>query len=330
MNIIYMGNPKIAADILENLIIEGKKNNNYTITNVVTNEDKIFGRGKKWKATETKNTALKYDINIIQINKVRNNDEFLDKIKKIKPDLIIVVAYGEILTKEFLEIPKYGVINLHVSLLPKYRGPAPIEWAIINGEEKTGVCTMLMNEKMDEGDIILKEEIDILETDIADDIYIKSSNIGSKLLIKTIEIIKNGKLEEHLHKQTGNMSYAPMIKKEMLNISWQDTTKNIFNKIRGLNSKKSPSANILEQNVKILKAIPIYMDNKTEIDHILNILDEDDINILDKIDIGSEIYNKKSLYIKTKDSFIKILKVKPENRNEVDILSFIAGYGNKK
>lgn len=154
LDIIFMGTPDFAKESLK-CLAEAKHN----ILAVVTNPDKPQGRGMKMVASPVKQYALENGLEIYQPEKVRNNTEFIEKMKALKPDVICVVAYGKILPKDILEIPKYGCINVHASLLPKYRGAAPIQWAVINGEKTTGVTTMYMDEGMDTGDMLLKQEV---------------------------------------------------------------------------------------------------------------------------------------------------------------------------
>ena len=153
MKIVFMGTPDFAKKSLEAIYDEG-----YSIVGVVTNPDKPKGRGMKLQPCETKQFAIEKGLKIYQPEKVRNNEEFIQEIKNLEPDIICVVAYGKILPKELLEIPKYGCINVHGSLLPKYRGAAPIQWAVLNGDKVTGITTMYMDEGMDTGDMILKQE----------------------------------------------------------------------------------------------------------------------------------------------------------------------------
>jgi methionyl-tRNA formyltransferase len=154
LKILFMGTPDFAKESLESIFDAG-----HNIIGVVTNPDKPKGRGLKMVASPVKEFALEKNLKIYQPVKVRNNEEFINEIKDLKPDVICVVAYGKILPKDILEIPKYGCINVHASLLPKYRGAAPIQWAVINGEKTTGVTTMYMDEGMDTGDMLLKQEV---------------------------------------------------------------------------------------------------------------------------------------------------------------------------
>ena len=173
LNILFMGTPDFAKESLESIYNAG-----HNILGVVTNPDKPKGRGMKMAFSPVKEFAISKNINVYQPIKVRKNEEFIEEIKKINPDLICVVAYGKILQKEILEIPKYGCINVHASILPKYRGAAPIQWAVINGDKTTGVTTMFMDEGMDTGDILLKEETAISDDETTGELWEKLSKIG--------------------------------------------------------------------------------------------------------------------------------------------------------
>ena len=176
MKIIFMGTPDFAKKSLESIYNAG-----HEIIAVVTNIDKPKGRGMKMIYTPVKEFAIEKNIPIYQPLKVRNNTEFIDEMKVLKPDILCVVAYGKILPKELLDIPKYGAVNVHASLLPKYRGAAPIQWAVINGEKETGITTMFMDEGMDTGDMILKEKESIRDDETTGELWDKLSDIGAKL-----------------------------------------------------------------------------------------------------------------------------------------------------
>ena len=186
MRIVFMGTPDFARDSLKSLVEAG-----HEIELVVTNPDKPKGRGMKMIPSEVKEYAISQGLEVVQPLKVRNNEEFVQKIRDINPDVICVVAYGKIIPKEILEIPKFGCINVHGSLLPKYRGAAPIQWAVINGDKETGVTTMFMDEGMDTGDMILKEEVAIgeREKETAKEVYEESfSEVDGDIIIDTDKI----------------------------------------------------------------------------------------------------------------------------------------------
>ena len=227
LNIVFMGTPDFAKESLKSIYEAG-----YNILGVVTNIDKPKGRGMKMMYSPVKEYALEKSLKIFQPEKVRNNIEFIDEIKKLNPDLICVVAYGKILPKELLDIPKMGCINVHGSLLPKYRGAAPIQWAVINGEQKTGITTMYMDIGMDTGDMILKKEVEIGENETTGELWNRLSKIGGELLAETIEQIEKGTAPRI--KQGDNFTLAPMLNKEMTEIDWNNkTAKEIKNLVRG-------------------------------------------------------------------------------------------------
>ena len=184
LNIIFMGTPDFAKESLK-CLAEAKHN----ILAVVTNPDKPQGRGMKMVASPVKQYALENGLEIYQPEKVRNNTEFIEKMKALKPDVICVVAYGKIIPKEILEIPKYGCVNVHPSLLPQYRGSAPIQWAILNGDKETGVTTMYLDEGMDSGDIILQTKTSIDKDETSGELWDRLSKIGAELLVETLEKI---------------------------------------------------------------------------------------------------------------------------------------------
>ena len=229
MKVIFMGTPDFAVESLKAIY-----NAKYEIIGVVTNPDKPQGRGLKLTTSPVKQFALEKGLKVYQPIKVRNNQEFIEELKKSNPDIIVVVAYGKILPKEILEIPKLGCINVHASLLPKYRGAAPIQWAIINGDKKTGVTTMYMDEGMDSGDIILKQEVDIRDDETTGELWEELSKKGGKLLVETLKEIEKGTAPRT--KQNGDFTLAPMLSKEMSKINWaaQDALQ-IKNLVRGLN-----------------------------------------------------------------------------------------------
>ena len=217
MKIVFMGTPDFAEKSLEALY-----NAKFEILAVVTNPDRPKCRGMKMICSPVKEFAVAKNIKVYQPEKVRNNEEFINEIKNLEPDVICVVAYGKILPKEILEIPKYGCINVHGSLLPKYRGAAPIQWAVINGEKVTGVTTMFMDIGMDTGDIILKEETKIGEDETTGELWDRLATMGANLLVETLNKIENGTAPRE--KQSEKFSMAPMLNKQMAEIDFENKT----------------------------------------------------------------------------------------------------------
>lgn len=305
MNIVFMGTPDFAKESLKSVVEAG-----YNIQAVVTNTDKPKGRGMKMLYSPVKEYALEKNLPILQPKKIRNNDEFLEEIKKLNPDIICVVAYGKIIPKTILDIPKYGCINVHGSLLPKYRGAAPIQWAVLNGDSVTGVTTMYMNEKMDEGDIILKEEVEIGENETTGELWEKLSKLGSKLLVKTLRQIEEGTAPRI--KQDSNFTLAPMLNKEMAKIDWENmTSSKIKNLVRGLNPIMGAYSYIDNKKIKFWKVKIQEEYNKSE-----------------EITPGTIIeVNSKTgvLVIKTIDSAIAVQEIQAENSKKMNIADFLRG-----
>ena len=304
MKIIFMGTPDFARDSLEALYNKG-----YDILGVVTNIDKPKGRGMKLIPTPVKEFALEKNLKIYQPEKIRNNQEFIQEIKNLEPDIICVVAYGKILPKEILDIPKYGCINVHGSLLPKYRGPAPIQWAVLNGDKKTGITTMYMDIGMDTGDMILKEEVQIGDDETTGELWNRLSKIGAKLLVETIEEIQKGTAPRI--PQGEDFTLAPMLNKEMAKINWNETTAvEIKNLVRGLNP---------------IMGAYTFLDNKKYKFWKVSVLPLNDI--FESIENGTIVKSnsKEGLYIKAKEGIIKVDEIQAENANKMPICDFLRG-----
>ena len=309
MKVVFMGTPDFAKDSLEAIY-----NANHEILAVVTNQDRPKGRGMKMIPTPVKEFALEKRLKIFQPEKVRNNNDFINSIKQLNPDIICVVAYGKILPKEILEIPKLGCINVHASLLPKYRGAAPIQWAILNGDKVTGITTMYMDEGMDTGDMILKEEVKINDNETTGELWDRLSKIGGKLLIETLEQIQNGTAPRE--KQNENFTIAPMLNKEMAKIDWDNKSAiEIKNLVRGLNPIMGAYSYLGDKKLKFWKV---------DIANSLNVTIGIDIN---KIKNGTVIISneKDGLYVKAKDGIIKVLEIQGENAKRMSILEYLRG-----
>lgn len=260
MNIVFMGTPDFAVPCLQALIDNGEN-----VQAVFTQPDKPKGRGYKMLPPPVKSLALTYNIPVYQplsLKKGEDAENALNILKDLSPDLIIVVAYGKILPKEILELPKYYCINVHASLLPRYRGAAPIQWCVLNGEKETGVTTMLMAEGLDTGDMLLKESVAIGDDETASELHDRLSAVGAELLIKTISAVKVGTITRE--KQEVSLSnYASMITKDMCPIDFSLPAQQIHNKIRGLSA--SPCA-VTMLNGKRLKIFKSTMSDKKKYD----------------------------------------------------------------
>lgn len=304
MKIVFMGTPDFAQKSLEELY-----NSGYDIVGVVTNVDKPKGRGMKMIASPVKEYALEKNLNIYQPEKIKNNEEFVEELKKLQPDVICVVAYGKILPKEILDIPSKGCINLHGSLLPKYRGAAPIQWAVLNGDKVTGVTTMYMDVGMDTGDMILKEEVEIPEDETTGELWEKLSVIGAKLLVKTLKQVENG--EAPRIPQGDDFSVAPMLNKEMSKINWNEkTAREIKNLVRALNPIMGTYSFINDKKIKFWKVDISELNEEFK-----------------KLENGTIVISnsKDGLYIKVKDGLIKVLEIQAENSKKMPIYDFLRG-----
>lgn len=247
MNIVFMGTPDFAVPSLKSLIEE------FAVKAVFTQPDRPKGRGNKLAMSPVKEMALQYNIDVFQPEKLKDDIEVIEKLKSMKPDFIVVVAYGQILTKEILDIPKYACVNLHASLLPKYRGAAPINWAIINGEKESGNTTMLMDIGLDTGDMLLKSNVELAEDMTAGELHDIMMEDGGKLLTKTIKDLVNGTIIREKQGETPT-AYASMLDKNIAKINWQLSSIEIKNLIRGLNPWPIAYTQYDKQNMKIFKA----------------------------------------------------------------------------
>lgn len=263
MKIVFMGTPDFAVPSLEALIEK------YGVEAVFTQPDRPKGRGKKMAFSPVKEVAIKHDIKVFQPEKLKDDREAIEYLKDLKPDFIIVVAFGQILTKEVLDIPKYGCINLHASLLPMYRGAAPLNWVVINGEKKSGNTTMLMDVGLDTGDMLLKDEVEITENMTAGELHDILMVRGGNLLIETIEGVANGTIKGI--KQEGETCYAKMLSKNTGKISWDKSAIEIHNLIRGLNPWPIAHTTYKDDNMKIYEAEVLNENNNKEPGTILSV-----------------------------------------------------------
>lgn len=317
MNILFMGTPDFAEKSLEKIYEAGHK-----IIGVVTNPDRPKGRGMKMIASPVKEYAISKNIPIYQPEKVRNNTEIIEKIKELNPEVICVVAYGKILPKEILEIPKLGCINVHGSLLPKYRGAAPIQWAVLNGDKTTGVTTMYMDEGMDTGDMILKEETEIGENETTGELWERLAEIGGNLLVKTLEQIEAGTVQRE--KQGDEFTIAPMLNKEMAKINWEE--KNIVeikNLVRGLNPIMGTYSFLNGKKLKIWKVEAVSNENFMNKYEEFKSYKEKFENVAP----GTIVYidKKDGIYVKGKDGIILLLEVQAENSKRMNVQDFLRG-----
>ena len=299
-NVIFMGTPDFAVKVLEALI------SHTNVSLVVTQPDKEVGRKHEIKYSSIKEVALKNNIKIFQPTKIRKD---FDIIKELNPDLIVTCAYGQILPKELLDIPKYGSINVHASILPKYRGGAPIHRAIMNGEDKTGITIMYMDEGMDTGDIISIKECKIDKTDNAGTLHDKLSTIGAELLIKTLPDIFCGKIKR-IKQDNSLATFAPVIKREDELLDFNKSVDEVLNKIRGLNPWPLSYFYLNDTEIKVLEA-----EGKK-----MNVLSSGKISTITKNEFS----------ITAKDGLIFLKTIKPMGRKAMHIKDYLNGVDHEK
>jgi methionyl-tRNA formyltransferase len=309
-----MGTPDFAKESLEAIYNAG-----HNIIAVVTNPDRPKGRGMKMIASPVKKFAIEKSIPVLQPEKIR---EIKDTLEQINPDLFCVVAYGKILPQDILDIPKKGSINVHGSLLPQYRGAAPIQWAVLNGDKKTGITTMYMNAGMDTGDMILQEEVQIGEDETTGELWDRLSKIGAKLLVETVAKIEKGTAPRT--PQSGEFTMAPMLNKEMARIDWiNKNSREIKNLVRGLNPIMGAYTTYNDKKIKIWRAGSIELDEFIE-----NHPEFADYKVsLNNMEGGAVIYSdiKQGLYVKAKTGIVIIQEVQAENAKRMPVQDFLRG-----
>lgn len=305
MKIIFMGTPDFAVPCLDMLVKEG-----HEVCLVVTQPDKPKGRGKKMLFPPVKEKAIEYGIEVFQPVKVKE-EEAVEKLRSYNADIIVVVAFGQILPESILNMPKYGCVNVHGSLLPKYRGAAPIQWSVINGDTKTGVTTMYMEKGLDTGDILLKAEFDISDEDTYGTVHDKMCVMGADVLKETLVKIENGTIVRE--KQDDALSnYAPMISKETGHIDWNKTSFEIINLIRGLDPVPAAWTVYNEEVLKIWKAVKFECDNTTA-----------------KCGEIADI-TKKGFVVKTGDGFVLVTEIQARGGKRMATDAYMRGHAVEK
>lgn len=299
MRVVFMGTPDFSVPALENI---AKK---YEVVAVVTQQDRPKGRGHKMQYTPVKEKAIELEIPVYQPKRVKD-PEFVDILKTLKPDVIVVIAFGQILSKEILELPKYGCINVHASLLPKYRGAAPIQWAVINGDKKSGVTTMYMAEGLDTGDIIDTSEIVLDEKETGGSLFDKLADLGGKLILNTLDKLETG-TATRTRQDDARSTYAGKITKELGKIDFTKSAAEIERLIRGLNPWPSAFT---------------YMDDK-----MLKIWNADVLEETVEEDPGTitEV-NKKFIKVATGEGYLLLKEIQLEGKKRMNVTSFLNGY----
>lgn len=300
MNVIFMGTPEFSVPVLQGLI-DAKE---HTVTAVVTQPDKARGRSGKLVSTPVKETALKYDIPVYTPERVKD-PAFVEQLRQIVCDVIVVVAFGQILSKEILELPPYGCINVHASLLPRWRGAAPMQWAILEGDEKTGVTTMLMEEGLDTGDMLLKAETVIRKEDTAETLHDRMSEMGRTLLLETLSALGAGTLKPEPQKDEESC-YAKMLTKELGKIDMNWNAQKLERYIRGLNSWPSAFTKYKGKTLKLWRAEVIAGDTGEAPGTVVDVA-------------------KDSFTVQTGRDCLRILELQLEGKKRMDTGSFLRG-----
>ena len=300
MKIIFMGTPDFSVGTLEALVEAG-----HEVVLAVTQPDKPKGRGKEMQFTPVKECAMKYDIPVFQPRKVRE-PECIEELRKYNADIMVVVAFGQLLPKEILEMTPYGCVNVHASLLPKYRGAAPIQWAIIDGEEVTGVTTMQMNEGLDTGDMLLKVEIPIEAKETGGSLFDKLSDAGAKLCVETLDKLQKKEITPIPQGET-TTAYAKMLDKQVGNIDWTKSAVEIERLIRGLTPWPSAYTN---WNGKVMK-----IWDAQALDGASDVLP----GTIAQVD-------KEAFYVQTGNGFLKVCELQIPGKKRMDAAAFMRGY----
>jgi len=301
MKIVFFGAPEPAAEILQQLIAS-----QHQIIAVVTQPDRPKGRGQKLTATPVKDLALKHSLPVEQPEKLKNNTAFKARLSSLRPDIAVVVAYGKIIPPDLLTIPNHGFINVHASLLPKYRGAAPIQWALLKGEKETGVTIMRVDETLDTGNIILQEKLEIKLDDDVVSLFEKIFAAGGPLLLKALQQIETG--EASCAKQNeAEVSFAPALSRESGEIDWKKSAEEINSQVRALLLWPGAHTFYHGQMVKILKAK--VMDGKTALPGTI-----------------VEIQKNSGFTVETGEGLLQVLQVQPAGKNAMGAYEFVIGH----
>ncbi|MDU8886370.1 methionyl-tRNA formyltransferase [Yeosuana sp. MJ-SS3] len=303
LRIVFMGTPDFAVATLKNLVEE-----NYNIVGVITAPDKPAGRGRKLHKSAVKKYAESQGLKILQPTNLKNED-FISNLRSLNANLQIVVAF-RMLPKVVWQMPEFGTFNLHASLLPNYRGAAPINWAIINGETRTGVSTFFIDDKIDTGEMILQEEVDIDPKENAGHLHNKLMVIGSQLVLKTVKLIEKGDFSTIPQPEIKNRKTANKLNKDNCKIEWNGSIESIFNKIRGLSPY--PGAWSILKNGEDSLNVKIYEAKKEYVNH--------------EYKTGRILTDKKSIKIAVKNGFIIITEIQLPGKRKMDSISLLNGY----
>ncbi len=300
MRVVFMGTPDFAVGTLEELIKSG-----HEVAAVVTQPDKPKGRGKTLMPTPVKETAVKYQIPVYQPKRVRE-EGFVETLRGLHPDVIVVAAFGQIITKEILEMPRFGCVNVHASLLPAYRGAAPIQWAVINGEKESGVTIMQMDQGLDTGDMIESVTVPLAEDETGGSLFDKLSEAGAKLCVKVLRDMEEGKVVRTPQPKESTTAYAGMIDKKMGKIDWRKSAGQIEQLIRGLNPWPSAYTRLGGKNLKIWKAAVEESSTEKAPGTVIQVRPD-------------------SFLVQTGAGALRVLELQLEGKKRMDTASFLRG-----
>lgn len=304
MRVVFMGTPDFSVGTLRELVKAG-----HEVVGVVSQPDKPKGRGKSLMPTPVKEAALELGLPVYQPKKVRE-PEFIEILRKLEPEVIVVVAFGQIIPQEILDLPPYGCINVHASLLPKYRGAAPIQWAVIDGEPQSGVTIMKMDAGLDTGDMITKVVVPIAKEETGGSLFDKLSAAGARLLVDTLPSLTNGTAVYEKQPEESPTPYAAMIQKQMGNIDWNRPAVEIERLVRGLNPWPSAYTKLKGKTLKIWKAQVIEES-------------ENDAALAPGTVIQADTHG---LYVKTGQDILNITELQLEGKKRMDTPAFLRGY----
>src|SRR5680860_329279 len=324
MRLVFMGTPEFAVPALRALVSGG-----HDVVGVFTQPDRPAGRGKKLKPSPVKVAAEKLGLDVCQPERIKTPEVF-HQLQVLAPESIIVVAYGQILAREILRLPSYGCINVHASLLPSYRGAAPIHWAVMSGESHTGVTTMLMDEGLDTGDMLLKQELFISDNATTGEIHDELAALGGKILMETLNELVMGRLLPTA--QTGESNYAPLLKREHERIDWSRRAVELHHQIRGLNPWPGAFGFFRGENLKIWQSVPflqpakaLEMEDRKFESRTLN--PEPRVKAAEPGQIILVLED--SLVVQTGDGVLRILEVQPAGKRAMPARDFFNGRHGK-
>ena len=303
MKLVFMGTPDFAVGALEAIVAAG-----HEVAAVVAQPDKPKGRGKEMQMTPVKACALKHGIPVLQPKKVREPEE-IEKLAQFGADIFVVAAFGQLLPEEILRLPKFGCVNIHASLLPKYRGAAPIQWVILNGETETGITIMQMDRGLDTGDMLLKRKVPIGEKETGESLHDKLCRAGAELIVEALPKIEKGELTPEKQREE-EASYVGTLKKSLGRIDWTRDAVSIDRLVRGLNSWPSAYTYYHKKSLKIWESDPVKENPRRG---------ETRAGTVEKVE-------KDAFYVRTGDGLLKVTQVQLEGKKRMPVKDFLLGY----